>query len=101
MIPHQEHNVNKFVRIKTLLKRKIYLDKYEYVWYNNKVNNGMSPSGKAPDFDSGTRRFESGHPSQKSPRTKFGEIFTFSLFTLHFSLNSSEENFGEVISNSE
>ena len=25
---------------------------------------GMSPSGKAPDFDSGIRRFESGHPSQ-------------------------------------
>ena len=25
----------------------------------------MSPSGKAPDFDSGIRRFESGHPSQK------------------------------------
>ena len=46
------------------------------------LNIGMSPSGKAPDFDSGTRRFESGHPSQKSPRTKFGEIFTFSPFTL-------------------
>ena len=27
------------------------------------VNSGMSPSGKAPDFDSGTRRFKSGHPS--------------------------------------
>ena len=27
---------------------------------------GMSPSGKAPDFDSGIRRFESGHPSQIS-----------------------------------
>ena len=24
---------------------------------------GMSPSGKAPDFDSGMRRFESCHPS--------------------------------------
>ena len=24
---------------------------------------GMSPSGKAPDFDSGIRRFESCHPS--------------------------------------
>ena len=24
---------------------------------------GMSPSGKAPDFDSGIRRFKSGHPS--------------------------------------
>ena len=28
------------------------------------VNIGMSPSGKAPDFDSGIRRFKSGHPSQ-------------------------------------
>ena len=27
---------------------------------------GMSPSGKAPDFDSGMRRFESCHPCQKS-----------------------------------
>ena len=25
---------------------------------------GVSPSGKAPDFDSGMRRFESCHPSQ-------------------------------------
>ena len=25
---------------------------------------GMSPSGKAPDFDSGIRRFKSCHPSQ-------------------------------------
>lgn len=30
------------------------------------ANIGMSPSGKAPDFDSGIRRFESCHPSQKS-----------------------------------
>ena len=28
---------------------------------------GMSPSGKAPDFDSGIRRFKSGHPSQNDP----------------------------------
>ena len=27
---------------------------------------GMSPSGKAPDFDSGTRRFESCHPRHAS-----------------------------------
>ena len=30
-------------------------------------NIGMSPSGKAPDFDSGIRRFKSGHPSQYDP----------------------------------
>ena len=27
---------------------------------------GMSPSGKAPDFDSGIRRFESCHPSHSN-----------------------------------
>ena len=32
------------------------------------------------------RWFESSYPSQKSPRTKFGEIFTYYLFTFHFSL---------------
>ena len=32
---------------------------------------GMSPSGKAPDFDSGIRRFESCHPSQIS---KYGSL---------------------------
>ena len=31
-----------------------------------KLNNiGMSPSGKALDFDSSIRQFKSGHPSQK------------------------------------
>ena len=28
------------------------------------LNNGVSPSGKAVDFDSAIRRFESCHPSQ-------------------------------------
>ena len=32
----------------------------------------MSPSGKAPDFDSGIRRFKSGHPSQKSENFVLG-----------------------------
>ena len=31
-------------------------------------DNGMSPSGKAPDFDSGIRRFESCHPSHVGRR---------------------------------
>ena len=45
------------------------------------VNNGMSPSGKAPDFDSGIRRFKSGHPSQHkgdafaSPLCWLGSVF--------------------------
>ncbi len=29
-------------------------------------NFGVSPSGKAPDFDSGIRRFKSCHPSHKT-----------------------------------
>ncbi len=32
--------------------------------YCNINNIGVSPSGKAQDFDSGIRRFESYHPSQ-------------------------------------
>ena len=30
------------------------------------ISVGVSPSGKAPDFDSGIRRFKSCHPSQKN-----------------------------------
>src|SRR6185369_7629239 len=33
---------------------------------------GASPSGKAPDFGSGIRRFESYRPNQPSPRRGFG-----------------------------
>ena len=33
----------------------------------------MSPSGKAPDFDSGIRRFKSCHPSQSN----FGKVRPF------------------------
>ena len=36
-------------------------------------NIGMSPSGKAPDFDSGIRRFEPCHPSHlRMRRNSFG-----------------------------
>ena len=44
---------------------------------SRKLHSGMSPSGKAPDFDSGTRRFKSGHPSQKKARASvlFSVIF--------------------------
>ena len=56
---------------------------------------------RVPGYEPVGRGFESLTPCQKSPRTKFGEIFTFSLFTFHFSLNPSEEIFGKVISNSE
>ena len=41
------------------------------MWYNIKVENiGMSPSGKALDFDSSIRQFKSGHPSQKKASRK-------------------------------
>ena len=56
---------------------KICLDKTKDVWYNNKVDIGMSPSGKAPDFDSGTRRFESGHPSQKKALAQASAFFSY------------------------
>ena len=35
---------------------------------------GMSPSGKAPDFDSGIRRFESCHPSHIQSYIEFGSL---------------------------
>ena len=38
---------------------------------------GMSPSGKAPDFDSGTRRFESCHPSHVGARRALLRFFSF------------------------
>lgn len=37
---------------------------------------GMSPSGKAPDFDSGIRRFESCHPSH-DPLAQLAEQLPF------------------------
>ena len=40
-------------------------------------NIGMSPSGKAPDFDSGIRRFKSGHPSQHDPLAQLAEQLPF------------------------
>ena len=39
------------------------------------VNIGMSPSGKAPDFDSGIRRFESCHPSHRRSKVTLLRIF--------------------------
>ena len=46
---------------------------------------GMSPSGKAPDFDSGIRRSESGHPSQTKIRVRKNADFCLydSLFIIH------------------
>ena len=38
---------------------------------------GMSPSGKAPDFDSGIRRFKSCHPSHNDPLAQLAEQLPF------------------------
>ena len=38
-------------------------------------HNGMSPSGKAPDFDSGIRRFESCHPSQVGAKSALLRLY--------------------------
>ena len=40
-------------------------------------NIGVSPSGKATDFDSVTRRFESCHPSQIRPASSVGRAPAF------------------------
>ena len=52
----------------------------------------MSPSGKAPDFDSGTRRFESCHPSHAGaelalPRLFYAQPLSFLLFLSAFPVN--------------
>ena len=39
------------------------------------LNFGMSPSGKARDFDSRTRQFKSGHPSQKKALANASAFF--------------------------
>ena len=43
-------------------------------------DNGMSPSGKAPDFDSGIRRFESCHPSQKAAKRLSGQALGLTIY---------------------
>ncbi len=51
----------------------------------------MSPSGKAPDFDSGIRRFKSGHPSQKSESLALG-FFICVRRTQHHLLGCAEQH---------
>ena len=48
------------------IKHKNYYKEYRY----SRFHIGMSPSGKARDFDSRIRRFKSGHPSQKKASRK-------------------------------
>ena len=46
--------------------------------FTDSANVGVSPSGKAPDFDSGTRRFKSCHPSHFcDPLAQLVEHLTF------------------------
>ena len=59
-------------------KRKIPLDTAADLWYTIAVmdiHNGVSPSGKAQDFDSCIRRSESGHPSQKKALAQASAFF--------------------------
>ena len=44
---------------------------------SGRISIGMSPSGKAPDFDSGIRRFKSCHPSQYDPLAQLAEQLPF------------------------
>ncbi len=44
---------------------------------SNRLSIGMSPSGKAPDFDSGIRRFKSCHPSHFDPLAQLAEQLPF------------------------
>ena len=55
------------------------LDSLNRLWYNYTVlwTLGYSQVGKAPDFDSGMRRFESCYPSQYDPLAQPVEHLTF------------------------
>ena len=50
---------------------------------------GMSPSGKAPDFDSGMRWFESSHPCQTITLTIIAIVRVFDLLRLALLIESA------------
>ena len=58
-------------------KGLLFLKTYDTIPRVPGQNIGMSPSGKAPDFDSGIRRFKSGHPSQHDPLAQLAEQLPF------------------------
>ncbi len=65
-------------KIQISMKKRIAF--LSFLCYNAQCarsNIGMSPSGKAPDFDSGIRRFKSGHPSQHDPLAQLAEQLPF------------------------
>ena len=72
-------------RIFYMRNRKIVIDFSGSLCYNTPCvqsrapihHIGMSPSGKASDFDSDIRRFESGHPSQFDPLAQSVEQLPF------------------------
>ena len=62
----------------TIAKKGLHFRKsYDIIPSVPGQNIGMSPSGKAPDFDSGIRRFKSGHPSQDDPLAQLAEQLPF------------------------
>ena len=67
--------MKKFVKITQV---KVTGNRYE-------MNIGASPSGKAPDFDSGIRWSESSRPSQTKIRVRKNADFClyYSLFIIH------------------
>src|SRR5580658_6004302 len=60
---------------------------------------GASPSGKAPDFDSGIRRFESFRPSQPTllPQLRVGDHpHSLSIAVREFSRCAKKQNGGSI-----
>ena len=53
---------------------------------------GMSPSGKAPDFDSGIRRFKSCHPSHNDPLAQLAEQLPFKQWVRSSNLRRVTKN---------
>ena len=59
--------------------------------FSGGVDIGMSPSGKAPDFDSGIRRFESCHPSH-DPLAQLAEQLPFKQWVWSSNLQRVTKN---------
>ena len=76
--PRQGVAMGRIQKIQISMKKRIaFLSLLCYNAQCARSNIGMSPSGKAPDFDSGIRRFKSGHPSQHDPLAQLAEQLPF------------------------
>ena len=75
--------------------RSFYLqliDMRHFLWYNTESDTGVSPSGKARDFDSLTRKFKSCYPCQQKRLTIWWVAFVVGLRSFEL-ISRSESKF--------